>query len=58
MVECVLSDGRIIERTVAKLSIGASSNYVSFRVRAMTEDLVNYRPSNYSESIVNTSEKS
>ena len=58
IVECVLSDGRIIERTVAKLSIGASSNYVSFRVRAMTEDLVNYRPSNYSESIVNTSEKS
>ena len=57
IVECVLSDGRIIERTVAKLSIGASSNYVSFRVRAMTEDLVNYRPSNYSESIVNTSEK-
>ena len=57
-VECVLSDGGIIERTVAKLSIGASSNYVSFRVRAMTEDLVNYRASNYSESIVNTSEKS
>ncbi|MBE6546478.1 MAG: hypothetical protein E7668_03420 [Ruminococcaceae bacterium] len=57
IVECVLSDGRIIERQVAKLSMGASSNVVSFRVRAMTEDLVNYRPSNFSESIINTSEK-
>ena len=58
IVECVLADGRTIERQVAKLSTGASSNFVSFRVRAMTEDLVNYRPSNFSESIVNTSEKS
>ncbi|MBE5765453.1 MAG: hypothetical protein E7339_07675 [Clostridiales bacterium] len=55
IVECVLADGRTIERQVAKLSTGASSNVVSFRVRAMTEDLVNYRPSNFSESIVNTS---
>ena len=57
IVECVLADGRTIERQVAKYSTGASSNVVSFRVRAMTEDLVNYRPSNFSESIVNTSEK-
>ena len=57
IVECVLADGRTIERRVDKLYTGASSNVVSFRVRAMTEDLVNYRPSNFSESIVNTSEK-
>ncbi len=57
IVECVLADGRTTERQVAKLSTGAPSNVVSFRVRAMTEDLVNYRPSNFSESIVNTSEK-
>ena len=57
IVECVLTDGRTIERQVAKLSTGAASNVVSFRVRAMTEDLENYRPSDYSESIINTSEK-
>ena len=57
IVECVMADGRTIERQIAKLTMGASSNYVSFRVRAMTEDLVNYKPSNFSESIVNTSEK-
>ena len=57
MVECILSDGRIIERQVANLSMGASSSYVSFRVRAMPDDLENYRSSSFSESITNTSEK-
>ena len=57
IVECVLDNGRTVERQVGKLSTGAASNVVSFRVRAMTEDLENYRPSDYSESIINTSEK-
>ena len=57
ILESVLEDGRTIERRVDKLSTGASSNVVSFRVRAMTDDFENYRPSNFSASIANTSEK-
>ena len=58
IVECVLSDGRIIERQSAKLSMGASSSYVSFRVRAMPKDGTEaYRSSNWSESVTNTIEK-
>ena len=57
IVERTLADGRIVESEVHKTNIGAYGDVVSFRVRAMTDDLENYRPGNFSESIANTSGK-
>ena len=54
IIEYTLADGRTMERQVGKLSTGAYSNAISCRVRAVTEDLVNYRPSAWSESIAIT----
>ena len=56
-VEYVLSDGRVIESQVGKTSARAIPNAVSVRIRAMTSDSENYRPSAYSESIAITNEK-
>ena len=56
-VEYVLSDGRVIESEVGKTSARAIANAVSVRIRAMTSDSENYRPSAYSESIAITNGK-
>ncbi len=57
VVEITLEGGRTMEREVGKTSYGAPSYATAFRVRAMTDDTENYKPSAWSASVVNTSEK-
>jgi len=57
VVEVTWQDGRVTERQVGKCSMGAYGEMASFRVRAVTGDTENKKSSNWSESVINTSEK-